>query len=161
MTVQNGRDLLIKMDMTGDGSFETVAGLHATRLAFNAETVDVTSMGSAGGWRELLGGAGVRSASISGSGVFRDEATDARARQAFFDAEVPRFQVVIPGFGRVEGPFQITGLEYAGSYNGEASYELSLASAGVLAFVAEPGGGDPGDGGEGGSPAGEDEGEAP
>lgn len=165
MTVQNGRDLLIKMDMTGDGSFETVAGLRATRLAFNAETVDVTSMGSAGGWRELLGGAGVRSASISGSGVFRDEATDARARQAFFDAEVPRFQVVIPGFGRVEGPFQITGLEYAGSYNGEASYELSLASAGVLAFVAEPGmgedAGDPGDGGEGGIPAGEDEGGAP
>lgn len=155
MTVQNGRDLLIKMDMTGDGSFETVAGLRATRLAFNAETVDVTSMGSAGGWRELLGGAGVRSASISGSGVFRDEATDARARQAFFDAEVPRFQVVIPGFGRVEGPFQITGLEYAGNYNGEASYDLSLASAGVLAFVAEP---ELGDGGDTGEP-GEDEGE--
>ena len=91
---------------------------------------------SEGGWRELLGGAGVRSASISGSGVFRDEATDARARQAFFDGEVPRFQVVIPGFGTVEGPFQITGLEYAGSYNGEATYELSLASAGALSFLA-------------------------
>ena len=78
----------------------------------------------------------MRSASISGSGVFRDEATDARARQAFFDGEVPRFQVVIPGFGTVEGPFQITGLEYAGSYNGEATYELSLASAGALSFLA-------------------------
>ncbi|SDL01045.1 phage major tail protein, TP901-1 family [Paracoccus chinensis] len=136
MAVQNGRDLLIKMDMTGDGSFATVAGLRATRLAFNADTVDVTSVASEGGWRELLGGAGVRSASISGSGVFRDEATDARARQAFFDGEVPRFQVVIPGFGTVEGPFQITGLEYAGSYNGEATYELSLASAGALSFLA-------------------------
>ena len=135
MAAQNGRDLLIKMDMTGDGSFATVAGLRATRLAFNAETIDVTSMASEGGWRELLGGAGVRSASISGSGVFRDEATDARARQAFFDGEVPRFQVVIPGFGTVEGPFQITGLEYAGSYNGEATYELSLASAGALSFL--------------------------
>ena len=27
MAVQNGRDLLIKMDMTGDGQFETIAGL--------------------------------------------------------------------------------------------------------------------------------------
>lgn len=136
MAVQNGRDLLIKMDMTGDGTFETIAGLRASRLGFNAETIDVTSTAS-GGWRELLGGAGVRSASISGSGVFRDEATDARARQVFFDGEMPRFQVVIPGFGTVEGPFQISGLEYAGSYNGEATYELSLASAGALRFVAE------------------------
>ena len=65
MAAQNGRDLLIKMDMTGDGAFETIAGLRASRLSFNAETVDVTSLESEGGWRELLGGAGVRSASIS------------------------------------------------------------------------------------------------
>ncbi|MDP0928246.1 phage major tail protein, TP901-1 family [Paracoccus onubensis] len=136
MAVQNGRDLLIRMDITGDGGFETVAGLRATRLSFNAETVDVTSLESEGGWRELLGGAGVRSASVSGSGVFRDAPSDARARQAFFDGEIPRCQVVIPDFGVVEGPFQIAGLEYAGSYNGEANYELSLISAGALSFVA-------------------------
>ncbi len=138
MAAQNGRDLLIKMDMTGDGAFETIAGLRASRLSFNAETVDVTSLESEGGWRELLGGAGVRSASISGSGVFRDANTDGRARQIFFDAEVPRFQVVIPDFGTVEGPFQITALEYAGSYNGEATYEVTMASAGALTFVALP-----------------------
>jgi len=136
MAVQNGRDLLIRMDITGDGGFETVAGLRATRLSFNAETVDVTSLESEGGWRELLGGAGVRSASVSGSGVFRDAPSDARARQAFFDGEIPRCQVVIPDFGVVEGPFQIAGLEYAGNYNGEANYELSLISAGALSFVA-------------------------
>ena len=136
MAAQNGRDLLIKMDMTGDGAFETIAGLRASRLSFNAETVDVTSLESEGGWRELLGGAGMRSASISGSGVFRDANTDGRARQIFFDAEVPRFQVVIPDFGTVEGPFQITALEYAGSYNGEATYEVTMASAGALTFMA-------------------------
>ncbi len=136
MAVQNGRDLLIKMDVIGDGTFETVGGLRASRLAFNAETVDVTSLESEGGWRELLGGAGVRSASISGSGVFRDEATDGRARQVFFDGEVPGFQVIIPDFGIVEGPFQITSLEYSGSYNGEATYEMSMASAGALTFTA-------------------------
>lgn len=136
MTVQSGKDLLVKMDMTGDGQFTTVAGLRATRVSFNAETVDVTSLESQGGWRELLGGAGVRSASISGSGVFRDANTDERARQIFFDGEVPRFQVILPDFGIVEGPFQVTGLEYAGSHNGEATYELSLASAGALSFTA-------------------------
>ncbi|WP_114964943.1 phage major tail protein, TP901-1 family [Alkalilacustris brevis] len=136
MSVQSGKDLLVKMDMNGTGQFVTIAGLRATRISFNAETVDVTSLESQGGWRELLGGAGVKSAAISGSGVFRDAGTDERARQAFFDGEVPLCQVVIPDFGTIEGPFQITGLEYAGSHNGEASYELSLASAGALSFVA-------------------------
>ena len=136
MAVQSGKDLLIKVDMIGDGSFETVAGLRATRISFNAETVDVTSLESIGGWRELLAGAGVKSASISGSGVFRDANTDERARQIFFDAQMPEFQVIVPDFGVVEGPFQITAIEYAGSHNGEATYEMSLASAGALTFTA-------------------------
>jgi TP901-1 family phage major tail protein len=136
MAAQNGKDLLIKIDMTGDGLFETAAGLRATRISFNAETVDVTSLESEGGWRELLGGAGVKTAAISGSGVFKDEATDERARQIFFDGLKPDFQVIIPDFGIVEGPFVITSVEYAGSHNGEATYERSMASAGALTFTA-------------------------
>ena len=136
MAAQSGKDLLIKLDMTGGGQFETIAGLRATRISFNAETVDVTSLESQGGWRELLAGAGVKAASISGSGVFKDAATDERARQIFFDGEVPDLQVIIPDFGIIEGPFQMTSIEYAGSHNGEATYELSLASAGVLTFTA-------------------------
>ena len=136
MAAQNGKDLLVKVDMTSDGQFETIAGLRATRVSFNAETVDVTSLESQGGWRELLAGAGVRSCSISGAGVFKDEGTDERARQLFFDGEVPDFQIIIPDFGVIEGPFQVTAIEYAGSHNGEATYEMSLASAGALTFVA-------------------------
>ena len=136
MVAQNGKDLLIKVDLDGTSTFQTLAGLRASRLSFNAETVDVTSLESAGGWRELLAGGGVKSAAISGSGVFRDEATDERARQIFFDGEVPEFQVIIPDFGTVEGAFQITSIEYAGNHDGEASYELSLASAGLLSFTA-------------------------
>ena len=136
MPAQNGKDLLVKVDLTGDGQFQTMAGLRATRVTFNAETVDVTTLDSAGGWRELLGGAGVKSAAISGAGIFKDDSTDERARQIFFDGEVPNFQVIIPDFGTVEGPFQVTSLEYAGSHDGEATYELSLASAGALTFVA-------------------------
>ncbi|GGG64254.1 tail protein [Salipiger pallidus] len=138
MGAQNGKDLLIKVDLTGDGQFETMAGLRATRISFNAESVDVTTLESQGGWRELLAGAGVRSASISGSGVFRDAGTDERARQIFFDGETPDFQVIIPAFGTVTGAFQVTSIEYAGSHDGEATYEVSLASAGPLSFVPVP-----------------------
>ncbi|MEE9455219.1 MAG: phage major tail protein, TP901-1 family [Paracoccaceae bacterium] len=136
MVAQKGKDLLIKIDMDGTGTFETVAGLRASRITFNAETVDVTNLDSAGGWRELLGGAGVRSAAISGSGVFRDESTDERARQIFFDGNIPEFQVIIPDFGVIEGAFQITSLEYSGQHDGEAAYEMALASAGALSFTA-------------------------
>lgn len=136
MTAQSGKDLLIKIDMTGDGLFETIAGLRATRLSFNAGSVDATSLDSEGGWREIVSGAGVKSAALSGSGVFKDAASDERARQIFFDGETPDFQVIVPDFGTMEGAFQITSLEYAGNHDGEATFELSLASAGALSFTA-------------------------
>lgn len=135
MGAQSGKDLLIKLDMTGDGVFQTMAGLRATRITFNADTVDVTSLES-GGWRELLAGAGVRSAAISGSGVFRDDATDERARAIFFAADTPQFQVIVPDFGAIQGAFQITSLEYAGNWDGEATYAMAFASAGALTFTA-------------------------
>lgn len=136
MAAQNGKDLLLKLDLTGTGQFETIAGLRATRISFNAESVDVTSLESQGGWRELLGGAGVKSASVAGSGVFKDDSTDERTRQIFFDGETPDFQVIIPDFGIIEGPFLVASIEYSGTHNGEATYEIALASAGALSFTA-------------------------
>ena len=136
MAAQRGKDLLVKLDMTGAGAFETIAGLRATRITFNAQSVDVTNLGSEGSWRELLAGAGVRSAAISGSGVFRDEATDEKARAIFFAGEIPAFQVIVPDFGVIEGPFQLTAIEYSGQHDGEATYEISLASAGAVSFAA-------------------------
>ncbi|HVH03305.1 MAG TPA: phage major tail protein, TP901-1 family [Amaricoccus sp.] len=135
MAAQRGKDLLVKLDL-GAGVFETIAGLRATRITFNAETVDVTNLDSAGRWRELLAGAGVRSAAISGSGVFRDEASDERARAIFFAGEIGTYRVIVPDFGIVEGPFQITSIEYSGSHDGEAVYEIALASAGAIGFEA-------------------------
>lgn len=136
MGAQNGKDLLIKMDMTGDGQFQTVAGLRATRISFNAETIDVTSLESQGGWRELLAGAGVKTAAVSGSGVFKDADTDERARQVFFDGDTPDCQVIVPDFGVIEGKFQVTSIEYAGTHDGEATYEIALSSAGAISFNA-------------------------
>lgn len=135
MTAQSGKDLLIKISTSGGATYETVAGLRATRLSFNADTVDVTHVESEG-WRELLGAAGIKSAAVSGSGVFRDEATDARVRELFFAGETPDYQIVIPSFGTIQGPFQITSVEYGGAFDGEATYDLSLASAGPLLFTA-------------------------
>ena len=134
MSAQKGKDILLKLD--GGSGFVTVAGIRTTRLTFNAETVDVTTADSAGQWRELLGGAGVRSAAVAGSGIFKDAASDEALRTVFFDGTTPDFEIVIPDFGTVTGAFHVTSLEYAGSHDGEATFEIALASAGALSFTA-------------------------
>lgn len=136
MGAQKGKDILLKIDQNSTGSFVTVAGLRSNRLNFNADAVDATTADSAGEWRTLLAGAGVRNAAIAGSGIFTDDASDAALRQVFFDATTPPFEIVIPDFGIIAGRFQITSLEYAGSYDGEATFEIALASAGPIAFTA-------------------------
>ena len=135
MPAQKGKDLLIKI-ADGAGGFVTVAGLRTRQLAFNAEAVDVTNAESAGRWRELLAGAGVRRAGVTGAGVFKDETSDARLRQVFFDGDDQSYQIVVPDFGRIEGPFQITALEYRGDHAGEVTFEMAFESAGALTFTA-------------------------
>jgi len=68
--------------------------------------------------------------------VFRDAESDARIRGAFFDQSAQACRFVIPSFGVIDGDFLITGLNYAGSYNGEAQFEVSLMSAAVPEFTA-------------------------
>jgi TP901-1 family phage major tail protein len=134
MAAQKGKDLLIKI--ADSAGFVTVAGLRSRRIAFNAETVDITHAESAGRWRELLEGAGVKRAAIAGRGLFKDAGSDEVVRQTFFDGAVKDYQIVIPDFGTVEGAFQIASLEFAGEHNGEVTYELALESAGALTFAA-------------------------
>jgi TP901-1 family phage major tail protein len=136
MGAQRGKDLLLKVDAGQTGIFETVAGMRSRRIAFNADSVDITNADSAGRWRELLEGAGVRRAGLSGAGIFKDAASDASVRELFFNGSIRDWQVVIPDFGTVSGPFQVISLEYAGEHDGEVSYEIALESAGALNFAA-------------------------
>lgn len=134
MVAQKGKDLLLKVH--DGGAYVTVAGLRSKKLSFNAQTVDVTDAESAGRWRELLGGAGVQRASLAGSGLFKDQASDGLVRAAFFAGTILDWQVLIPDFGTVTGAFQITALEYSGQHDGELTFDLGLESAGALSFGA-------------------------
>src|SRR5882762_10441684 len=99
MAAQKGKDLLVKI-FDGSG-YTTVAGLRTRRLSFNAESVDITHAESAGRWRELLDGAGIKRAAVAGRGIFKDASSDALMRTTFFDGAVKNFQIVIPDFGTV------------------------------------------------------------
>ncbi|SNY92802.1 phage major tail protein, TP901-1 family [Cohaesibacter sp. ES.047] len=135
MTAQKGKDLLLKVRNQSDDAYVTVAGLRARSISFNAESVDISHAESAGRWRELLEGAGMRRASLSGSGLFKDEESDERIRSLFFDGKIVSWQIIVPDFGELIGPFQITALEYSGNHDAEVTFELAMESAGALAFV--------------------------
>lgn len=135
MSAQKGKDLLLKIYSNMTNQFETVAGLRAKQVAFNSQTVDITNSDSAGRWRELLGAAGTMQASFSGSGVFKDVATDTAVKDRFFAGDIPDWQVIIPDFGIVEGAFQISALEYSGQHDGEVTFEMTLQSSGSLSFT--------------------------
>lgn len=135
MAAQKGKDLLLKVDSDGLGNFTTVAGLRSRTLSFNAETIDVTHQESAGEWRELLDGGGIKSARLSGSGIFKDAASDETVRGYFFNGTVRAWQVLIPDFGTATGPFQVTSLEFAGRHDGELTFDLTLESAGEVTFA--------------------------
>lgn len=136
MAAQSGKNMLLKLDQTGSGSFLTVAGLRTRALAFNASTVDTTDQESAGRWRELLAGGGVKRASVTGAGVFKDGTSDAQVRSLFFAGTIRNWQLIIPDFGTVQGPFQIVALEFAGDHAGEVTFDLALESAGEVTFTA-------------------------
>jgi TP901-1 family phage major tail protein len=133
LAAQKGKDILLKID-NGAGAFQTIAGLRTKRLALNSDSVDITHSESVGRWRELLAGAGVRKASIAGTGIFKDADSDALMRQLFFDGSIRDWQILLPAFGVIQAPFQITSLDYRGEHTGEITFDLALDSAGALNF---------------------------
>ena len=130
--IEKGSAFLLKV---GDGavtpSFATVAGLRTTQLSVNGEAVLVTSKDS-GGWRQLLSGAGVRSVSVSGAGVFTGSAAEARVKASALAGVLDDYRLSFEGGDSMTGKFLVTRLDYAGDFNGERSYTLSLESSGPV-----------------------------
>ncbi len=135
MAGQRGRDILLKIS-DGAGGYTTLAGVRTSRIQLSAGTVDGTSADSPEAWQELVEGAGVKAARVSGRGVFKDAASDARMRAVFFAGEAPDWQLLLPDLGTLTGPFQITELSWSGEHDGEAQFSLTLESAGLISFGA-------------------------
>ena len=146
MAAQKGKDVLIKLD--DGGTYTAIGGLRSSSITLSDESVDITNKSSSG-YRTLLAGAGVNSISISGSGVFTDDAIENLMKDAYLaqqniavdgtSAQTPvfeNFEFYIPTFFKFRGAFQITSLEYAGEYNGEATYSMSFESSGIIVVTA-------------------------
>jgi TP901-1 family phage major tail protein len=135
MGAEKGSAFLLKI---GDGAaspaFATVAGMRTTQLSVNGEAVNVTSKDS-GGWRELLSGAGVRSVSVSASGIFTGSAAELRIKGNALSGMLDDYELSFESGERLRGRFLVTRLDYSGDYNGERNYALSLESSGQVAAL--------------------------
>ena len=132
MSAERGSAFLLKV---GNGAtpvvWQTVAGLRTTQLSINGELVTITSKDS-GGWRELLSGAGVRSVSVSGAGIFTGSAAEVRVKGNALSGVIDDYRLSFESGETLSGRFLVTKLDYAGDYNGERSYTLSLESSGPV-----------------------------
>ena len=132
MSAERGSAFLLKV---GNGAtpvvYQMVAGLRTTQLSVNGEMVAITSKDS-GGWRELLSGAGVRSVSVSGAGVFTGSAAEVRIKGNALSGAIDDYRLTFESGETMTGRFLVTRLDYAGDYNGERSYTLSLESSGAV-----------------------------
>ena len=137
MALQAGRDILLKVsDGAQNPSFTTIGGLKARTIALASKTIDGTASDSPGSWRELLPEAGLKEASVSGSGVFKDLASDELVRLCFFNQHARDWQLIITDFGTLQGKFIVTALEYGGAFDAEATFSMTLTSAGQIGFTA-------------------------
>ncbi|MDF0486785.1 phage major tail protein, TP901-1 family [Sphingomonas sp. H39-1-10] len=132
MSAESGRAFLLKI---GNGAtplaYATVAGLRTTQLSINGEMVAITSKDS-GGWRELLSGAGVRSVSVSGAGVFTGSAAEVRLKGNALAGVIDDYRLSFESGETLSGRFLVTRLDYAGDYNGERNYTIALESSGAV-----------------------------
>jgi TP901-1 family phage major tail protein len=132
MSAEKGSAFLLKVGNGGEPPiFSTVAGMRTTQMSVNGEAVNVTTKDS-GGWRELLSGAGVRSVSVSASGIFTGSAAELRVKGNALSGAVDDYELSFESGERMRGRFLVTRLDYSGDYNGERNYALSLESSGPV-----------------------------
>ena len=132
MAAQKGSAFLLKVsDGNATPAFNTVAGLRTTQMAIAGELVVVTSKDS-GGWRELLSGAGVRTVSVSAAGIFLGSTAEAQVRARALDGSITDYQLSFEDGSKLQGRFLVSKLDYAGDFNGERNYTLTLESSGAV-----------------------------
>lgn len=131
-----GKDVLLQVNTTGV-TYATIGGLRSRTISINGELIDITNSDSTGLWREALGTYGTRNMSLSGAGVFLDDAAVNKiVTNMLTTTAVYNFRVVVTGLGTFDGQFVYTQLDFAGNHNGEVTYNVSLESAGAITFTA-------------------------
>tara|TARA_R100000988_G_scaffold85995_1_gene48822 strand:- start:235 stop:666 length:432 start_codon:yes stop_codon:yes gene_type:complete len=141
MAANRGSAFLLKENSSGTPI--TIGGMRSTSMTINGEMVDVTTKdsttfdGQAGNdlGRALLPNGGIRSMSLSASGVFTDSNGENNVRGAAFTGDSLNYDLVFGDGSNVKGAFIVTSYERAGEYNGEETFSISLESNGTMTYT--------------------------
>lgn len=123
--------------VTGGVVNTTIGGLRSTGMTINNEQVDVTDKGDVP-WRQLLAGAGVRSMSLSGSGVFSDNAAVTTLQADAMSGTFETLKLISGRGDSFTGSFQIATFERNGEYNGAEQFSVSFESAAQITYTPAP-----------------------
>ena len=135
MPAQKGAAFLLKISNGAmPAVYQTVAGLRTTQMSITGDTVVITSKDS-GGWRELLSGAGVRTVSVSASGIFLGSTAENQIRTNAMAGALDDYELSFEDGAKLRGKFLIQKLDYAGDFNGERNYAMQLESSGEVVPV--------------------------
>lgn len=118
--------------------YRQLGGLRTKEFSFSSEAVDVTNSDS-NEWKSMLDGAGMRSCSFSGGGVYTAETVFREFRQDFLDNKNTCVMLLDAKTKEIiDGCFKISELSISGSYDGEGEYSVSGESSGPIVTFLFP-----------------------
>ena len=136
MTKQRGDKFLLQVDTSDNDTpvFTTVAGLRSTGISGKVKPIDVSNKDS-GGVRQLLSGGGSQHFTISGAGVFDSGDAHKSVCNLFINKTIKKWQITRGDNSVMTMDCLITQLDYAGEYNGEETFSMTLESAGAITYT--------------------------
>lgn len=136
MTAQAGALVLIKI---GDGevseSFTTLGGLRTSSIIVNNQLLETSNV-STGAWRQLQDVSGIRTVTITGTGLFTDSVSEEIMRGVAFNGNIHNYQFIFANGDSITGAFLVEEYERSGNIDDAETYRISLQSAGNISFAA-------------------------
>ena len=140
---QSGQNMLLKIGAdpavaVASDTYTTFGGIRSSSIANAWEVVDATTIDSAGDM-EILVDAGIKSVTISGSGLINSATSHASIETASEAAVAYNYEIVVGtgtgARGTYRGKFKISALEFGSDYNGLISFSITLNSTGPVTKV--------------------------
>jgi len=134
MPAQKGRAFLLQVDMTGGGSFTTVAGLRTTEESEEYGESDTTTKDS-NAWFEQLADGSTKKITINAGGVFQNDAAVNKVRDYGRAGSLNQMKVIFETGQSIQALFKVTNFGRSGEHEGAVQYTLTLTSSGQPMFA--------------------------
>lgn len=130
MAYYAGKDMLLKTGTWSGGT--AVAGFTTNTMTINNQVIDASNKDSQ--FRQLIAG-GIRSLTISGSGVASDAAGWETFKSACQSGAVTAMAMGSEDSDTVEASFIVTSFSITGEYQGAQTFDFTAESVGTVTYT--------------------------